>query len=58
MLKTFETLKIFPKGISTTQKILLIAADALVKGGELGIFTPMYLIEVEKVYLKKFIFLN
>jgi sterol 24-C-methyltransferase len=48
MLRTFETLKVFPKGISDTQKLLLVAADGLVKGGELGIFTPMYLIVVEK----------
>ncbi len=48
MLRTFETLKVFPKGISKTQKVLLVAADGLVKGGELGIFTPMYRVLVEK----------
>jgi len=50
MLRTFEKLRVFPKGISATQKLLLVAADGLVKGGELGIFTPMYLIVVEKEY--------
>ncbi|MCP4121739.1 MAG: hypothetical protein GY751_08290 [Bacteroidetes bacterium] len=31
-----------------------MAADGLVKGGELGIFTPMYLISLEKwrTYIK------
>jgi len=48
MLRTFEKVGIFPKGISNTQKLLLVAADGLVKAGELGIFTPMYLVVVEK----------
>jgi sterol 24-C-methyltransferase len=48
MLKTFESLKIFPKGISKTQKLLLVAADGLVEGGELEIFTPMYAVLVSK----------
>jgi len=48
ILQTFETLRILPKGISNTQKVLLVAADGLVKGGKLGIFTPMYLVVVEK----------
>lgn len=48
MLRTFEALKVFPKGISATQKLLLVAADGLVAGGKLGIFTPMYLVVVER----------
>ncbi|MEZ5009992.1 MAG: methyltransferase domain-containing protein [Chitinophagales bacterium] len=48
MLRTFEALGIFPKGISKTQKLLLVAADGLVEGGKLGIFTPMYGILVSK----------
>ncbi len=48
ILRTFETLRMLPKGISNTQKVLLVAADGLVKGGKLGIFTPMYLVVVEK----------
>jgi len=31
-----------------TQKILLVAADALVEGGKMEIFTPMYLVVVSK----------
>ena len=48
MLRTFEKLGVLPKGIGNTQRVLLVAADGLVKGGELGIFTPMYLVVVEK----------
>lgn len=48
MLRTFESVGMLPRGISSTQKLLLVAADGLVKGGELGIFTPMYLIVVER----------
>ena len=46
-LRSMESLGVFPKGISETQRVLLIAADSLVKGGEMGIFTPMYFILVE-----------
>ncbi len=48
MLRTFESLRILPKGISKTQKVLLIAADGLVDGGIMEIFTPMYMILVQK----------
>ena len=47
-LRTFEALGIFPKGITKTQQVLLVAADALVKAGKLKIFTPMYFIKVRK----------
>ena len=48
VFRTFEALGIVKKGVSKTQKILLVAADALVAAGKLDIFTPMYLIVVSK----------
>lgn len=48
VFKTLEALKVVKKGVVKTQKILLIAADALVEGGKLEIFTPMYLVVVRK----------
>lgn len=48
MLRTLETLGIAKKGVSRTQRVLLVAADGLVAGGELGIFTPMYMVLVRK----------
>ena len=37
-----ERLRIAPKGATQVSALLNDAADALVRGGELGIFTPMY----------------
>lgn len=48
LLRTFETLRIVPQGVSKAQRILLVAADGLVAAGKLGIFTPMYLVVVRK----------
>ncbi len=48
VFKTLEALHIVKKGVVKTQKILLVAADALVEGGKLEIFTPMYLVVVSK----------
>ncbi len=48
ILRIFEALGVFPKGVSKTQQVLLVAADALVKAGRLKIFTPMYFIKVKK----------
>ena len=48
MLRTLETLGLVKKGVVKTQKILLVAADGLVAGGRLGIFTPMYMVVVRK----------
>lgn len=42
MVDVMETLRIAPKGTSKTHQMLCIGADGLVRGGELGIFTPMY----------------
>ena len=48
VLKTLEALHIVKKGVVKTKKILLVAADALVEGGKLEIFTPVYLVVVSK----------
>ena len=48
VFKTLEALRIAKKGVVKIQKILLVAADALVEGGKLEIFTPMYLVVVGK----------
>ena len=48
MTRLFETLRIAPRGTSETARMLNVAADALVEGGELGIFTPSYLVHARK----------
>lgn len=48
VFQTLEALGIVKKGVVKTQKILLVAADALVDAGKLDIFTPMYLVVVSK----------
>lgn len=42
-VRTLETLRLAPKGSTAVSALLNKAADALVRAGELGIFTPMYL---------------
>ena len=41
-LRVGEKLRVFPKGSRQVSTILNTAADALVEGGETGIFTPMF----------------
>jgi sterol 24-C-methyltransferase len=48
ILKILETFGIVKKGVVKTQKVLIEAADGLVVGGKLGIFTPMYMVVVSK----------
>ena len=43
-----ERLRIVPSGTGEAAKLLNVAADALVEGGELGIFTPSFLIHARK----------
>ncbi|PGH21391.1 hypothetical protein AJ80_03308 [Polytolypa hystricis UAMH7299] len=43
LLWTLETMRIAPPGSFQTASELASGADALVKGGTLGLFTPMYL---------------
>ncbi len=48
LLRTLERLSFVKKGVSETQRILLVAADGLVAGGKEDIFTPMYMVTVQK----------
>jgi sterol 24-C-methyltransferase len=41
-IRTLEALRIAPKGSTEVSKMLGSAAEALIAGGELGIFTPNY----------------
>lgn len=43
-VKVMERVRIAPKGATAVSSLLNEAADALIKGGELGIFTPLYLV--------------
>ena len=47
-LRILETLHAVPKGALDAMDILNIAADSLVEGGRLGIFTPMYFHKARK----------
>lgn len=46
--KLLELLRIAPSGTSDTAEFLNVAADALVESGELGIFTPSFLVHARK----------
>lgn len=46
--KILELLRIAPRGTGETADMLNDAADALVKSGKLGIFTPCYLVHARK----------
>lgn len=48
VLRILERLKLVPKGTRAVSTILNEGADALVEGGETGIFTPMYYFRVRK----------
>ena len=41
-LRVGETLRVFPRGATMVSTLLNRGADALVEGGEAGIFTPVY----------------
>ncbi len=43
-----EKLRIAPPGTSEAASLLNVAADSLVEGGELGIFTPSFLVHARK----------
>ena len=47
-LRIGERLRLLPKGITTVSTLLNEGADALVEGGETGIFTPMFFFLVRK----------
>ena len=42
VIRLLEAVRAVPKGAFQTQQLLNVAADSLVAGGRLGIFTPMY----------------
>ncbi|MXY90277.1 MAG: methyltransferase domain-containing protein [Gammaproteobacteria bacterium] len=46
--KLLELLRIAPQGTSETANLLNMAADALVEAGQLGIFTPCFLVHARK----------
>jgi sterol 24-C-methyltransferase len=48
VVKALEALKLAPKGSTATSTFLQAAATALVRGGETGIFTPMFYFHVRK----------
>ena len=48
ILRALEIIRAVPKGTSETCRILNNAADSLVAGGRLGIFTPMYFHKAQK----------
>ena len=47
-LRVLETTRLAPKGCAAVSDILNTAADALVQGGETGIFTPLYFFHARK----------
>jgi sterol 24-C-methyltransferase len=47
-VQLMEWMRIAPRGATAVSQLLNEAADALVRGGELGIFTPMYLVVARK----------
>jgi len=48
MIDVLETLRVAPAGTSDAHKMLCRGADNLVRGGELGIFTPMFYFKAVK----------
>lgn len=47
-MRILENLNLVPAGTAETSQVLNVAADALVEAGELGIFTPSFLVHVRK----------
>ncbi len=48
LVGVLETVKLAPPGTGKVSRMLNKTADALVRGGELGIFTPMFFFHVRK----------
>ena len=53
LVRVLETLRIAPKGSTAVSDFLNAGADALVKGGQTGIFTPMFFFHVRKPHARK-----
>ena len=47
-LKSMETVRLAPRGAADVARTLGICAAALIQGGRLGIFTPMYFLHARK----------
>ena len=47
--RLLEYFKVAPTGTAETSQILNVAADSLVAAGELGIFTPSFLVHARKL---------
>ena len=48
-LRALETVRIAPRGSAAVSTFLNRAADALVRGGQTGIFTPMFYVLLQRV---------
>ena len=48
LARWLERLRILPAGTSETARLLTVAANALVEAGELGIFTPIFVVHARK----------
>lgn len=48
LLRVLETARVAPKGSTAVSSFLNAGAEALVRGGETGIFTPMFFFHVRK----------
>ena len=48
VLRVLEAARLAPEGSAAVSDILNTAADALVQGGETGIFTPLYFFHARK----------
>jgi sterol 24-C-methyltransferase len=48
LTRTLEVARVAPRGTSEVSDFLNVGADALVRGGELGVFTPMAFLMAEK----------
>ena len=46
--RALESVRLLPAGTSEAAELLNVAADALVEGGELGIFTPSFLVHARR----------
>ena len=46
--RLLEGLRVLPAGMSETARLLNVAADALVQAGEIGIFTPSFLVHARR----------
>jgi sterol 24-C-methyltransferase len=49
LTRTLEAVHVAPRGTAEISDFLNVGADALVRGGELGVFTPMAFLLAEKV---------